>query len=943
MKYNKECQNGYQLFDGIHFDIECNDIDIDDYANLLTGIKDRAYEGETIASQGMILGIDTRLGWEDETVHYTDMLLNTDIDFITVMAYRNATDEIVNVAKDELKAASNHGKSCVIAVETGPTSEPERVTFYEEGKEALESSLTAVMNNDIVKNEPSFAGFAIHHYVPYKSMYMQAEITKCIMPSGAYEEGDKVEAEVTVKNTGDLSHRFYVGFSVRDPNGKWWDAPYKSTYLDAGESSIVAVSWTVDSEAPSGSYDALVRVWGFEQFNVTGKKKFHLYDMKDEELKEDMFSVGEPSTEFQIGMFVFPESITTELPTKLKDNGVTRIFVLAYDAKTKTKEDVFYPKKNGDLKFLNYQDAYNLSTLLTEAHNLDIEVHAVVSCFGPDPVDPTGVSGLNQQTKLFSVCDYLLSNYKDSNGRGLDGIHLDFVRFVKPYNAEGDASNISIMSTFIKNLKEQVVKNRAKLSASVMAADHEYSWLCLGRKYCWAGAYDSVKNDCGQDYTKMSENLDFISPMAYHYSKYYNSDPDYVGSVTKFVKGKIIDDDCDVIPDIQGFYVFKCNKTTKKCCMPAVSYCGNFKCDLNKDCEEYCLQDEPGFEQIYNALNSAKRNGAKGANVFRYIHLSGDEWLAIWCYLNDHDQLISASINCSANLHAYDSQGRHVGVNKLGNIDLEIPGAYYTSPDSEPERIIIPGQSDGIVFKVEALDAGEFNFTLTQSTDTKTTTLTYSNVSIIQTTEATVDVSEANPNYLMEIDYDGDGTTDYTIEPDSAETPGQISYSIQLHTGWNLISLPIMPDDSDVLDVMSSVDGNWNSVWSYEGGKWKRYDLTGPDFLNDLTTIEPGKGYWINMKSDDTLSVSGSEPTIKSISLSAGWNLVGYNSLSSMSTTDAMSSVDGNWNSVWSYEDGNWKRYDLTGPGFLNDLTTMEPGNGYWINMKSSDTWTLGA
>ena len=239
-----------------------------------------------------------------------------------------------------------------------------------------------------------------------------------------------------------------------------------------------------------------------------------------------------------------------------------------------------------------------------------------------------------------------------------------------------------------------------------------------------------------------------------------------------------------------------------------------------------------------------------------------------------------------------------MGVNATGGIDLEIPSAYYTGPDSEPESIMILNQSENIIFKIDALDVGEFNFTLIPSTETKTTTITYSNVSIVQTTEATVDVSEANLNYLMEIDYDGDGTTDYTIEPDSVETPGQIAYSIQLHSGWNLISLPIMPDDSDVLDVMNSVAGNGNSVWSYEAGNWKRYDLTGPDFLNDLTTIESGKGYWINIKSADTLSVSGSEPTIKLIPLSAGWNLVGYNSLSCMPTTEAMSSVDGNWNSV---------------------------------------------
>jgi hypothetical protein len=305
---------------------------------------------------------------------------------------------------------------------------------------------------------------------------------------------------------------------------------------------------------------------------------------------------------------------------------------------------------------------------------------------------------------------------------------------------------------------------------------------------------------------------------------------------------------------------------------------------------------------------------------------------------------ITGVIWCPANLHAYDSQGRHVGVNAQGDIDLEIPDAYYSGPDSETESIVIFDQTEDITFKIEALDTGAFDFTLIQNSDTKTTNVTYLDVPITETTEATVDVSQANPTYTMEIDKYGDGTTIETKKPDSIETDtGQDTYSIQLHTGWNLISIPLIPDDTDVLDVMNTVAGSWNSIWSYEAGNWKRYDLTGPNFLNDLTTIEPEKGYWIDMKSEDTLYVSESEPTVKSISLSAGWNLVGYNSLSSMSTTEAMNSVDGNWNSVWSYEKGNWKRYDLTGPDFLNDLTTMESGKGYWIDMKSSDTWSLGA
>ncbi len=113
-------------------------------------------------------------------------------------------------------------------------------------------------------------------------------------------------------------------------------------------------------------------------------------------------------------------------------------------------------------------------------------------------------------------------------------------------------------------------------------------------------------------------------------------------------------------------------------------------------------------------------------------------------------EAIISSLECPANLHAYDSQGRHVGVKELGDIDLEIPSAYYTGPDSESESIMILNQNEDITFKVEALDSGEFDFTLAQSTETQTTTVTYLDVPISETTEATVDVSQENPTYTME-------------------------------------------------------------------------------------------------------------------------------------------------------------------------------------------------
>ena len=132
---------------------------------------------------------------------------------------------------------------------------------------------------------------------------------------------------------------------------------------------------------------------------------------------------------------------------------------------------------------------------------------------------------------------------------------------------------------------------------------------------------------------------------------------------------------------------------------------------------------------------------------------------------------IKAYLSSSANLHAYDSRGRHVGVNEQGGIDLEIPNAYYTGPDSEPEEIEIFGQSENIEFRVEALGEGEFDLLIEQTTEAGTRKIGYRDIPITETTEAWVDVSSENPEYLMDIDEDGDGTVDYTRPPDTITQP----------------------------------------------------------------------------------------------------------------------------------------------------------------------------
>jgi len=170
-----------------------------------------------------------------------------------------------------------------------------------------------------------------------------------------------------------------------------------------------------------------------------------------------------------------------------------------------------------------------------------------------------------------------------------------------------------------------------------------------------------------------------------------------------------------------------------------------------------------------------------------------------------------------------------------------------------------------------------------------------------------------------------------------------VQFEIKLESGWNLISLPLMPEDTSITSLLSTINDNYSIVWVYNASDtsdhWKKYDPSVP-FGNDLISMEPGKGYWIMMTSDDTLNIGGTMPEPTDIELWSGWNLIGYNSLNPQTITDALSSINGNYSIIWAYNASDsidhWKKYDPNTP-FGNDLANMEPGNGYWIMMTTDD------
>jgi hypothetical protein len=166
-----------------------------------------------------------------------------------------------------------------------------------------------------------------------------------------------------------------------------------------------------------------------------------------------------------------------------------------------------------------------------------------------------------------------------------------------------------------------------------------------------------------------------------------------------------------------------------------------------------------------------------------------------------------------------------------------------------------------------------------------------------------------------------------------SQSPVTETAQIDLVQGWNLISLPLNPLQTDVPAIIRGLESAVEAIYSYEDDRYLSFTTSGE---NSLTDLFPGRGYWVYMNSNATLTLTGTlaQP---SISLLPGWNLAGFNSQKSMDTDRALASVAGKV-IVYGYDSNSYRSY---GVGTANDLKAFEPGKGYWIFATENLTWTI--
>jgi uncharacterized repeat protein (TIGR01451 family) len=163
--------------------------------------------------------------------------------------------------------------------------------------------------------------------------------------------------------------------------------------------------------------------------------------------------------------------------------------------------------------------------------------------------------------------------------------------------------------------------------------------------------------------------------------------------------------------------------------------------------------------------------------------------------------------------------------------------------------------------------------------------------------------------------------------------------NIPLDAGYNLISPPIIPKDPASATMMGELDFIQVAMYKADGSPsvedWFFYNKVGP---SDLTSINDGYGYWINMNTTGELvyegySVAPPPPAMPPYyDVVPGWNLIGFTSIVPKPPTEYLASIAGQYGPIYGFDNGMYFIVGTPGHQYL------QIGYGYWIAIFQAGT-----
>jgi len=153
----------------------------------------------------------------------------------------------------------------------------------------------------------------------------------------------------------------------------------------------------------------------------------------------------------------------------------------------------------------------------------------------------------------------------------------------------------------------------------------------------------------------------------------------------------------------------------------------------------------------------------------------------------------------------------------------------------------------------------------------------------------------------------------------------------------NLLSLPLIPLNTNILSVLESINSEYNFVRAYDASDtidpWKTYR---PGRGGDLLELRTGMAFWVTVPSWPVSSaIPGLVPDETVISLEKGWNLASLVSAKPLTVSNALEDIP------YTEVNGFDPLRPPVGLKRLGPDDILAPGDCFWVHLSSAAVWTV--
>ncbi len=276
---------------------------------------------------------------------------------------------------------------------------------------------------------------------------------------------------------------------------------------------------------------------------------------------------------------------------------------------------------------------------------------------------------------------------------------------------------------------------------------------------------------------------------------------------------------------------------------------------------------------------------------------------------------------------SYTLVGTQTDASAIACIAIDDAGQMYGVQCAANGKVYLIDKADGSVtfLGLSGVGVAGMGQGLDYCSENQTMYMTNYNSLSWENTLRTVNLTNGSTTSVGDI---GIWTGTIAVAPQSSE--GTV---INLNSGYQFISSNIIPDDPDMIQVLSDIlNDNLDFVRDSEGSVLRKI---GPIWVNGIGDWVTTEGYLVKMNSSDSFEMFGDiiDPQTP-IDLLIGYQFISYLPTDSMDALIAFNDILENIDFV---RDSNGNMLRKIGPTWVNGIGDLNPKEGYLVKMNDAD------